>query len=153
MKIEIGKTYSVTNATKRTFIEVNYMTGPGKAKFPNLSRVMTWRGGTMIVNVKYEPEVDLLQAAVDAGESYDDLLEFDMFEEAYLDSTWSGDIEDYEAGDAKDLKKVDKLREEYFNNPGDSFDFITWLEEEKGYEMDDTSWSIDGPVEISLIEE
>jgi len=154
MKIEIGKTYSVSNMFKKSFVEVNFMKSPEDSDLPDLSRVIVWRGGTMIVTVNYDTEAELLQDAVDAGESYDDVFEFCMFEDVYLDSSWDGCSEDYESGDAESLAKVEALQEEFENLESDEyFDFIDWLEGEKGYLMDDTDWSIEGAIEVSLIEE
>lgn len=154
MKIEIGKTYNVSNMFKKTFVEVNYMQSPDDSDLPDLSRVILWRGGTMIVTIEDETEAEMLQEAVDADESYDDVFEFCMFGNVYLDSSWDGCSEDYESGDAESMVIVDALLKEYEELDSDEyFDFITWLEEEKGYIMDDTDWSIEGPIEVGLMED
>jgi len=153
MNIEIGKTYEVTNASKKSFVEVNFMQSPDGSDLPDLSRVTVFRGGTMVVTVNYETEAMLLQDAIDAGDSYDDILEFCMFEDVYLDTAWDGVSEEYESGDAKSLAKVEALREEYEASEDDVGDFIYWLEEEKGYVMEDTDWSIEGPIEVELVTE
>lgn len=153
MEIEIGKTYNVSNMFKKTFVEVNYMQSPLDSDLPDLSRITIWRGGTMTVTIENESEAELLQEAVDAGESYDDIFEFSMFGDAFLDSSWDGCSEDYESGDAESLAQVGYLREEFDALDDDEYhDFIYWLEEEKGYIMDDTDWSIEGPVEVELME-
>lgn len=153
MKIEKGKTYSVSNMFKKSFIETNFYTNSEGRLF---EREIGWRSGTMLICPVWNSEVEDLQEAVDAGEEFEFGLTLTDFSEHEFDSTWDGCWEDYSTGqewsdELRDLydkfydetEEAESLRDDYF-------DFGSYMEEEHGFDMDDTECYISGPV---LVEE
>jgi len=150
MKIEIGKQYSIANMFKKTFVEVEYVTHPEKA---TIRHITGWRRGSLLVTPQDEIEVEVIQEAVDAGEDYDDIFEF-CFSEYDLEDFWDGCWEEHESEDQETLDQLLEEWEELLENGEDEwFDFASWLEDQKGYCREETDWSIEGPIEVTIVEE
>jgi len=151
MKIELGKTYSVSNKYKKTFVEDNFLTSTMEG-MPSFDRITVWRSGTIKVTPIHEYEVEYLQEMLDAGDDCDN-FDFDEFEEVEFDSSWDGYSEEYESGDAENLAKVEELIEEYESlEEDDYFDFISYAEEKYEYDYEEVTYCIEGPIVVELVE-
>ena len=107
--IEIGKTYFVENAVKKSTEEIETFSNDD-GKYINVTEL--WRGGSYWITPKNEDEVRWLQEAVDEEEP----LCVTDFEEAEMNETWDGcstDLEFY--GEWTDEEK-EKFEEEYFED-------------------------------------
>lgn len=152
MIIEKGKTYSLSNMYKKSFIEENgYTNSDGKY----FERQIGWRSGNMLVCPVNDWEVEQIQELVDEGENRDHSDETFLtdFSEHEFDSTWDGCWEDYYTPQEEWREAFEEMRDAFFDDEelmDEHFDFGSYMENEHGYDMDDTSCYIQGPV---LVEE
>mgnify|MGYP000226746154 FL=1 len=87
MEIEVGKTYRMMNAYKKSVIEIEY-----KKKGKKQAVIETcWRSGSWNVIPQNEDEIEYLKSGLE-GES----IEIYEFEELEFLETWDGCSEDWE---------------------------------------------------------
>ena len=140
MEIIKGKTYEVSPAYKKCFVETEefiHCDDPDKI----ISVSTLWRNGTVLVTPQTDEEVDLL-----SGASYnedDDEFEPYSFEEFEFGSTWDGvsvDI-DFVGGDL--TKEQQETLEEGYNEDG--FFFL----DKEGYDSEESNVIMIGELEIT----
>lgn len=149
MKIELGKTYALSNMYKKSFVEINYYTnGEGK----RFQREIGWRSGTMLVTPVYDYEVEEIQTLVDDGEDFSGETTLTDFSETEFSDTWDGCWEDYTT-DQDWSEALEEMHDAFYDDEelsDEHFDFGTYMENEHGYDLEESEWFIEGPV---LVEE
>lgn len=152
MKIEKGKTYSLSNMYKKSFVEVNhYQNKEGKT----FQREIGWRSGSILVCPVYDSEVEEIQTLVDEGENFAGETELTLFCENEFSDTWDGCWEDYRT-DEDWSEALEEMHDAFYDDEelsDEHFDFGTYMENEHGYDMFESEWYIDGPVTVELCEE
>jgi len=146
MKLEIGKTYIITNRFKKTVVEVEQYLPPKPQKGLNVNLI--WRSGTFLVTPQNQDEIDELLCCHDAKEP-DDFCT-DTFEEWEMDNTWDGVDEYFSYWSNWTETEKEVFDNEYDNDPYSSrYDFLT----EQGYMPDGCTWYIENGIEIEPLEE
>ena len=147
MKIELGKTYALSNMYKKSFVEINYYTnGEGKC----FQREIGWRSGTMLVTPVYDYEVEEIQTLVDEGENFSGVTTLTDFSETEFCDTWDGCWEDYTT-DQDWSEALEEMHDAFYDDEelsDEHFDFGTYMENEHGYDLEESEWFIDGPVTV-----
>jgi hypothetical protein len=147
MTIEIGKSYPVTNAFKKSYKEeMTYQKDDSVIK-----RNIYWRSGTWYITPKNDDEVKKLEDFMD--ENFDGLINpYEEFLDAEFESSWDGVYEDWETVEGP--IDVDDLIEQHEENMEEDedyehFDFEQFLEEGMEYELLDTESFFEGtPLKI-----
>lgn len=135
MELEIGKAYSVSNAWKKSVVEIETFARDNENETPSYINIgIVWRGGTYIVTPQTQEEIDeLLENLVDEdnGKTVPDGVEICLsdFEEWQLDSTFDGVDEWLEFIRVSDEEEVE-LREGYAE------DQTSYLEEKDFHSTD-----------------
>jgi len=143
MEIKIGKTYAVSPAYKKCFVESETFTHCDDQKQQIIISTL-WRNGTVNVTPQDKDEVDALEAAMYAED--DDEFEPYDFEEHEFQSTWDGISVDIDfVGEFSDNEK-EALQEGYDE---DSFFFL----EEEGYDSEESNVVMHGELEIEEVGE
>jgi len=143
MEIIKGKTYEVSPAYKKCFVETEefiHCDDPDKI----ISVSTLWRNGTVLVTPQTDEEVDLLSGA-SYNEDDDEFEPYD-FEDTEFVSVWDGVSEDlgFNKRLAEELSEDEQLKiEEGYHE--DSFSFL----EEIGYDSADTIVTMHGEIDIA----
>ena len=152
MIIEKGKTYSLSNMYKKSFVEVNYYNnGEGRS----FEREIGWRSGSMLICPVTDCEVEQIQELVDEGENFTGVTMLSDFNETEFSETWDGCWEDYRTDDDWS-EALEEMHDAFYDDEelsDEHFDFGTYMENEHGYYMDETEWYIDGPVTVEEMDE
>ena len=119
MKIEIGKTYTVSAYYKKSLVEIEmFRHEDGRG----LNTEIMWRNGTFIIRIEDEDERNALQETV--GED-GDIWDYDDYSNIEMDSTFDGCAEDFVFyGNHFTEEEQEALEEEYeeeVNNEGQSY--------------------------------
>lgn len=119
MKIEIGKTYRMMNACKKSVVEIEYR------KKGNKQAVIEtcWRSGSWNVTPMYEEEVIYLQEGLNG-----DPIEIYEFEEIEFLETWDGCSEDWEFYNIDDESEQEEIQEGWWEDGHMWFDDNGWEE-------------------------
>jgi len=150
MKIELNKTYNVSNRYKKTFIDSTFLS---KENSPHLEWAIHWRVGNLLVTPMNEDEVELLQEIVDAGDDFDDVFETDDFENWELRSSWDGcysELKCFQNPSYADeliekFEEDEELQDEYFDLSGYAVDGL-------GYDYADCRITIEGAITVEEAE-
>lgn len=148
MIIEKGKTYKVSNMYKKSFIEFNYYKNDDGRMF---TREIGWRGGSMMITPVYSWEVEELQAALDAGEDFEETILLTDFTENEFNDTWDGCWEDYDTHQKEWSEALSEMHDAYYDDEelmDEYFDFGSYMEEVHGYDLYESEWMVSGPIMV-----
>ena len=104
MKLEIGKAYLVSNAYKKSLLEIEIFMRDSEVEGEPPQQInlhIWWRGGSYVVRPQNEDEIEMLESSMvdpDSDEYYKDGDEICIsdFEDWELDSTHDGQSEELE---------------------------------------------------------
>jgi len=150
MKIEIGKTYSLSAYNKKSLFEIEMFKNPDNGKMLN-TEVM-WRNGTFIVRVEDLDEQIELEACI--GEDGDE-FDYDSFSNIEMWDCFDGCSEDFvHYGNHFTEEEQEQLAEDYEEQlEGDDWmSRYEWLEE-RGFESLGCNYVIHGGIEVELNDE
>ena len=133
--IDVGKTYLVSNAFKKSIWEVEVFNHDDKDK-KGLNTEVCWRSGSWLVTPQNDEEIELLKAMQINDPSNDDFkegfLDLSDFEECELMETYDGVEERIEWHPGWEEEDKEKLEEE-FAADDDAFGWYDFLTE-RGYD-------------------
>lgn len=161
MEIEVGKTYSLSNKYKKSFVEINFFQYFNEEKdrgdLPKIvQRETGWRSGTIQVTISDEDERDILQEAIDEGDGHVEMCVTDTFAEFEFNSSWDGCWEEWSAFNEEDTVLIKEAYEAFYEDEQlqeDYFNFDSYLEEALGYDLNDSEFYIVGAIEVELVDE
>ena len=126
VKIEIGKTYKISCANKKSVYELEYWTDESGTR---IRTETMWRNGEWLIKPSDEDEVEALQNAIVQEDT--DWFEPQFFEENEMQECWDGcsfDVEilEFEGSDEDRATLIENVEEEgtgyFFDNGFDSAD-------------------------------
>ncbi len=133
--IEVGKTYLVSNAFKKSIWEVEPFHHEDKSKI-GLNTEICWRSGSWLITPQNDEEIELLKEMQINDPSNDDFkegfLDLSDFEECELQETFDGVEERIEYHEGWTDEDKEKLEEEFEADEEvfGWYDFLT----ERGYD-------------------
>ena len=117
--IEVGKTYRMRNAWKKSVIESEF-----RKKGKKQAVIETcWRSGSWNVTPQNEEEIKYLKSGLD-GES----IEVYVFEDFDFLETWDGCSEDWEFYNIDDEDEQEEIQSNFWENGHAWFDENDWVE-------------------------
>lgn len=141
MKIEIGKTYRITNKFKKSYIEreefvkdnmhIYYETG--------------WRSGTWEITPQDDDEVAMLEEAME--DDYDDTLYPDSFNETEMIESYDGCWGDVDFPDLLSEEEQEELQEQI--DEDGYYDALT----NAGWEQHDMECWFNGPITVEEVKQ
>lgn len=145
MKIEIGKTYTVSAYYKKSLVEIEmFRHEDGRG----LNTEIMWRNGTFIIRIEDEDERNALQETV--GED-GDIWDYDDYSNIEMDSTFDGCAEDFVFYGNHFTEEEQEALEEEYEEDDECFSRFDFLEEREFY-SDGCNWQIHGGTEVELAE-
>lgn len=134
-KLEIGKTYLVSNAFKKSIWEVEVYYNDDKSK-PGLNTEVCWRSGSWLITPQNEDEITELESFHIKDPINDDYkegcLDLSDFEECEMQSTHDGVEERIEYHNGWSDEDKEKLEQE-FEDDEEAFGWYDFLTE-RGYD-------------------
>lgn len=147
MKIELGKTYMISPARKKSFVEENRLTN--EYGLPEMIRTIVWRSGSFNVKVNTYGQQMMLEDA--QKEDWDSWIDpYNEFSTAEFIESWDGCSEDWES---PDNEYVTNLQENFYDTEleDEYFSFDSYLEEAKGYDYEETTYFLEGQITVEEV--
>jgi len=130
VQVEIGKTYSITNKWKKSYVEIEEFKDYEGQTGDSIKYETGWRSGTWQITPQDQEEVDQLMDA--QAEDWEDVLHPNEFQEAEMIESWDGcwDDWDFSGVTSKSDEELEAFEEEvmeegqgwFFDNGWDSAD-------------------------------
>jgi len=144
IKVEVGKSYMVSNYWKKTVHEVESWVSEDNRKVVCVET--RWRGGSFIITPQHEGEAEELQHHYDKREDsmFEEVLEITDFEEYEFDSTFDGVSEYLTFTGAHKWSEAEEeeITENYYE------EWTSYLEEDLNLSSEGCEISIIGGIEI-----
>lgn len=143
---EIGKSYTITNRYKKSYVEETYY----EKDDVKIKREIGWRTGTWVITIENQEEAEKLEKFT--KEDYEgEIVPYEEFENAEFENSWDGCWEDWEVING-DLA-IDEMMENHETNTEEDedyefFSFDEFLEDGEGFEITDDKSYFSGSLTV-----
>ena len=137
MNIEIGKTYEISCANKKSVYELEYWTDESGNR---IKTETMWRNGEWLIKPTNEDEVESLTDAMNQEDT--DWIEPQVFEEQEFQECWDGCSFDSEILEWTGTDEEKEVLEETLYEEGTSYFF------DNGYDSIDCEYLFYGPIAV-----